>query len=79
MYTFDHISEKQRQRPDQQVDSGPWIVRLCENNSGLNSPSGWHSTPSRVRSITVILASTKHVYNIYIMLDQRRAQRDTSL
>ena len=37
IYTFGHISVKQRQLSDQQVDSGPWIVQLCENNSGLNS------------------------------------------
>ena len=28
MYNFDHISVKQRQLPDQQVDSDPWIVQL---------------------------------------------------
>ena len=39
MYTFGHISVKQLQWPVQ-VDSGPWIVQLCENNSGLNSHSG---------------------------------------
>ena len=50
MYTFGHISVKQRQLPDQQVDSGPWIVQLCENDSGLNSNSGWHLTPSHVWS-----------------------------
>ena len=36
MYTFGHISVKQLQLPDQQVDSGPWIVQLCENNSLSN-------------------------------------------
>ena len=40
MYNFSHISVKQRQLPDQQVDSGPYIVQLCENDSGLNSHSG---------------------------------------
>ena len=50
MYNFGHISVKQRQLLDQQVDSGPWIVQLCENDSGLNSHSGWHLTPSHVWS-----------------------------
>ena len=49
MYTFGHISVKQLQWPVQ-VDSGPWIVQLCENNSGLNSHSGWHLTPSHAWS-----------------------------
>ena len=40
MYTFGHISVKQWQLLDQQVDSGPCIVQLCENDSGLNSHSG---------------------------------------
>ena len=50
MYTFNHISVKQRQLPDRQVDSGSWIVQLCEHNSGLNSHSGWHLTSSHVWS-----------------------------
>ena len=50
MYTFGHISVKQLQLPEKQVDSGPWIVQLCENNSGLNSHSGLHLTPSHVWS-----------------------------
>ena len=45
MYTFGHISEKQRQLPDQQVDSGPLIVQQCGNSSGLNAHSGWHFNP----------------------------------
>ena len=47
---FDHISVKQRQSPDQQVDSGPRGVQLCENNSNLNSSSGWHFKFSHVWS-----------------------------
>ena len=46
MYIFGHISAKQRQLPDQQVDSGPWVVQLCENSDGFNSPSGWHLKPA---------------------------------
>ena len=38
MYNFGHILVKRRQLPDQHVDSGPWAVQLCENNSGLNPP-----------------------------------------
>ena len=40
MYIFGNISVKQRQLPDQQADSGLRVVQLCENISGLNSPSG---------------------------------------
>ena len=40
MYIFGHILVQQRQLPDQQVDSGPLVVQLCENNSGLNSHPG---------------------------------------
>ena len=50
MYIFGHISVKQRQLPDQRVDSGPWVVQLCENNSGLKSSYWWHFTPSHVWS-----------------------------
>ena len=34
-YILGHISVKQRQSPDQQVDSGPRVVQLCENNGLL--------------------------------------------
>ena len=44
MYIFGPISVKQRQIPDQQVESGLWVIHLCENNSSLNSPSRWHPT-----------------------------------
>ena len=44
MYVFVYISVEQLQFSDQQVDSGPWVVQLCEYNSDLNSPSGWHLT-----------------------------------
>ena len=37
MYIFGYISVKQRQLPDPQVDSGPCVVQLCENKSGLNT------------------------------------------
>ena len=50
MYIFGQISVKQGQLSDQQVDSGPWVVQLCENNSGLNSPAVWRLTPSHVWS-----------------------------
>ena len=52
MYICGHISVKQRHLPDQQVDSGPWVAQLCKNNSGLNSPSGWHLTPA-TRSLII--------------------------
>ena len=48
MYILGDISLKQQQLPDQQVDSDPWVVHLCENDSGLTFPSGWHLTPSHV-------------------------------
>ena len=55
MEILGHISVKQRLLPDQQVDSGPWIVQLCGNDSGLNSHSGWHLTPSHVWFITIFM------------------------
>ena len=62
MYIFGHISVKQRHLPDQQVDSGPCIVQLCENDSRLNPHSGWHITLSHVRSIW--WASTRTTFNL---------------
>ena len=47
MYIFGHISVKQGVLPDLQVDSGPWVVQLSENNSGLNLPSAWHLIPPK--------------------------------
>ena len=38
MYIFGHISVKQRQLPDQQVDYGLWVVQLCDSISGLIFP-----------------------------------------
>ena len=51
MHNFGNFLVKQRQLPDQQVDSGPWLVQLSKNDSGLNSHSGWQLTPSHVWSI----------------------------
>ena len=62
MYTFDHISVKQRQLPDQQVDS----VQLCEYNSDLNSYSGLHLTPSHVWSDWLYVAFHWHNHQAYI-------------
>ena len=46
MYIFGHISVKQRQFSDQQVDSGPWVVQQCKNINGLYSPLGDTLTPA---------------------------------
>ena len=68
MYIFGHISVKQRQLPDQQVDSGLWVVQLCKNNSGLNSPSAWHLTNSHHIASTHFPSNFSHFGHHFVSI-----------